>query len=57
MRSEMSGDEERRAGPGVAMLLPPGTPHAVENKGDGDLCILFGFDVGDANEVTMVWDE
>ena len=51
------GDEERRAGPGVAIMLPPGTPHAVANDGGRDLCILFGYDVGGADEVTMVWDE
>lgn len=38
-------------------MLPPGTPHAVANDGERDLCILFGYDVGGADEVTMVWDE
>lgn len=52
-----AGDEELQAEPGVAVYLPPGIPHAIENNTEKDLCVLWGFDRADVKDITMIWDE
>lgn len=34
------GDERLRIGPGDTVLIPPGTPHSIENLGAGPLHVL-----------------
>ena len=50
-------DEIVEATPGTAFYLPEGTVHAVRTREGESVTILYGFDEGIAENVTVTWLE
>jgi mannose-6-phosphate isomerase-like protein (cupin superfamily) len=50
-------DEIVEAAPGTAVYLPEGTVHAVRTRGGESVAILYGFDEGIAENVSVTWLE
>lgn len=51
------GEETVEATPGTAVYLPEGTVHAVRTRDRESVAILYGFDEGIAEEVSVTWLE
>jgi mannose-6-phosphate isomerase-like protein (cupin superfamily) len=51
------GDRQVEGRPGLTLYIPPGVKHAIDNDGDDELCIIWGFDCGDLADSQMIWDE
>lgn len=50
-------DDEVEAGPGTAVYLPEGTVHAVRTRASETVTILYGFDEGIAEHISVTWLE